>query len=66
MNHELHEIYQNPDLARIVNSRRLRWGGHAARMEQNGYPKRKRWIRKSAGKGKEKIKRLRERKCSEN
>jgi hypothetical protein len=39
MNHELYTMYQNPDLATIVKSHRLRWAGHVVRMEQNRYPK---------------------------
>jgi hypothetical protein len=31
-NEELHELYDSPDIIRIMKSRRLRWAGHVARM----------------------------------
>jgi hypothetical protein len=29
---ELHNLYSSPDIIRQVNSRRMRWAGHVARM----------------------------------
>ena len=31
---ELHALYSSPNLIRSLKSRRLRWAGHVARMEQ--------------------------------
>ena len=31
-NGELHDIYEKPDIMRIVKSRRVRWAGHVTRM----------------------------------
>jgi hypothetical protein len=31
-NEELHNLYSSPDIIRQVNSRRMRWVGHVARM----------------------------------
>jgi hypothetical protein len=31
-NEELHNLYSSPDIIRQVNSRRMRWAGHVARM----------------------------------
>jgi hypothetical protein len=31
---ELHNLYSSPDIIRQVKSRRMRWAGHAARMER--------------------------------
>ena len=38
-NAELHALYSSPNIIRNLKSRRLRWAGHVARMEQfrNGY-----------------------------
>ena len=33
-NGELHALYSSPNIIRNLNSRRLRWAGHAAHMEQ--------------------------------
>ena len=33
-NEELHSLYRSPNIARMIKSRRLRWAGHVARMEQ--------------------------------
>ena len=33
-NAELHALYSSPNIIRNLNSRRLRWAGHVARMEQ--------------------------------
>jgi hypothetical protein len=31
-NEELHNLYSSPSIIRIINSRRMRWAGHVARM----------------------------------
>ena len=33
-NEELHSLYRSPNILRVINSRRLRWAGHVARMEE--------------------------------
>jgi hypothetical protein len=33
-NEELHNLYLSPDIIRQVKSRRMRWAGHVARMEE--------------------------------
>ena len=33
-NEELQSLYHSPNEARVVKSRRLRWAGHVARMEE--------------------------------
>ena len=33
-NEELHSLYRSPNTVRVIKSRRLRWAGHAARMEE--------------------------------
>ena len=33
-NAELHALYSSPNVIRNLKSRRLRWSGHVARMEQ--------------------------------
>ena len=33
-NGELHSLYRSPNLVRVIKSRRLRWAGHVARMEE--------------------------------
>ena len=33
-NAELHALYSSPNVIRNLKSRRLRWAGHVARMEQ--------------------------------
>ena len=33
-NEELHSLYRSPNIVRVVKSRRLRWAGHVARMEE--------------------------------
>ena len=32
-NEELHSLYRSPNIVRVIKSRRLRWAGHVARME---------------------------------
>jgi hypothetical protein len=48
-NEELHNLYSSPDIIRQVNSRRMRWAGHVARMgeERKVY---KVWVGKPEGK----------------
>jgi hypothetical protein len=31
---ELHNLYSSPSIIRIIKSRRMRWAGHVARMEE--------------------------------
>ena len=31
---KLHRLYRSPNIIRVNNSRRLRWAGHRARMEE--------------------------------
>jgi hypothetical protein len=31
-NEELSELYCSPNIVRVINSRRMRWAGHVARM----------------------------------
>jgi hypothetical protein len=31
---ELHNLYSSPNIIRMIKSRRMRWAGHVARMEQ--------------------------------
>ena len=33
-NEELHSLYCSPNIVRVIESRRLRWTGHVARMEE--------------------------------
>ena len=33
-NEELHSLYRSPNIVRVIKSRRLRWPGHLARMEE--------------------------------
>jgi hypothetical protein len=33
-NEELHNLYSSPSIIRIIKSRRMRWAGHVARMEE--------------------------------
>jgi hypothetical protein len=33
-NYELHSLYSSPNIVRVIKSRRLRWAGHVARMEE--------------------------------
>ena len=34
-NEELHSLYRSPNIVRVIRSRRLRWAGHVARMEES-------------------------------
>ena len=33
-NEELLSLYSSPNIVRVIRSRRLRWAGHVARMEE--------------------------------
>ena len=33
-NEELHSLYRSPNIVRVIKSRRLRWAGHVAKMEE--------------------------------
>jgi hypothetical protein len=33
-NEELHDLYSSPSIVRIIKSRRMRWAGRVARMEE--------------------------------
>jgi hypothetical protein len=35
-NEELRNLYSSPSINRMINSRRMRWAGHVARMGDNG------------------------------
>ena len=34
-NKELHSLYRSPNIIRVIKSRRLRWAGHVATMEES-------------------------------
>ena len=34
-NEELHSLYRSPNTVRVIKSRRLRWAGYVARMEES-------------------------------
>ena len=38
-NHELMELYREPDISRFIKINRLRWLGHVQRMDENRVPK---------------------------
>ena len=33
-NEELHSLYRSSNIVRVIKSKRLRWAGHIARMEE--------------------------------
>jgi hypothetical protein len=33
-NEEIHNFYSSPNIIRMIKSRRIRWAGHVARMEE--------------------------------
>ena len=35
-NEELNDLYSSPIIVRLINSRRMRWAGHLARMGERG------------------------------
>ena len=37
-NEELHSLYRSPNIVRAIKSRRMRWAGHVARMEEGRSP----------------------------
>ena len=34
-NEKFHSLYRSPNIVRVIKSRRLRWAGHVARMEES-------------------------------
>ena len=34
VNDELNDLYSSPNIVRVIKSRRMRWVGHVARMEE--------------------------------
>jgi hypothetical protein len=36
LHNEKHYLYRSPNVVRVIKSRRLRWTGHLARMEEGG------------------------------
>ena len=48
-NEELNDLYSSPNIVRVMKSRRMRWTGHVARMEE-GRGVNKVLVRKSEGK----------------
>ena len=34
-NEELHSLYHSPNLVRVIKSKRLRWAGHVAKIEED-------------------------------
>ena len=34
LNEELNDLYSSPNILRVIKSRRMRWAGHVARMEE--------------------------------
>jgi hypothetical protein len=35
-NEELNDLYSSPNIVRVVKSRRMRWAGHVAHIEDRG------------------------------
>ena len=35
-NEKFHSLYRSPNIVRVIESIRLRWAGHVARMEEGG------------------------------
>jgi hypothetical protein len=35
-NEDLHDLYASPTIVQVIKSRRMRWAGHVARMEEGG------------------------------
>ena len=33
-NEELSDLYRSPNIVRVIKSKRMRWAGHVARMEE--------------------------------
>jgi hypothetical protein len=63
-NEELYDRYSSPNIVRVIKSRRIRWAGHLARMEERrgvyrvlvGKPERKRPLGRPRNRGKHNIK----------
>ena len=36
-NEKLHSLYRSPNIVRVIKSRRLRWPGHVARIEEGAF-----------------------------
>ena len=34
-NEELHSFYHSPNIVRVIKSKKLRWAGHVARIEES-------------------------------
>ena len=48
-NEELNDLYSSPNIVRVIKSRRMRWAGHVASMEE-GRVVHKVWLGKPEGK----------------
>jgi hypothetical protein len=63
-NDELHSLYSSPNIVRMIKSRRTRWAGHVARMEEGrgvyrvlvGRPEGKRPLRRPRSRQEDNIK----------
>jgi hypothetical protein len=63
-NDELHNLYSSPNVVRVIKSRRMRWAGHVARMEEGrgvyrvlvGRPESKRPLGRRRGRWEDNIK----------
>jgi hypothetical protein len=63
-NDELHSLYSSPNIVRVIKTRRMRWAGHVARMEEGrgvyrllvGRPKGKRPLARPRCRWEDKIK----------
>jgi hypothetical protein len=66
LNVELNELFSSPNTVRVIKSRRMRWAGRVARMEERkgayrvlvGKPERKRPIARPKHRWKDNIKRI--------
>ena len=36
-NEKLYDLYSSPNIIRVIKSRRMRWGGHVARMGEETF-----------------------------
>ena len=48
-NEELNDLYSSPNIVRVMKSRRMRWGGHVARMGMERGCKESWWGNRSEG-----------------